>query len=69
MLRENGVILIIKDDCIPFNPKELYEITKPDSEDPLANIGIRMVFGLAEEVDYQNLLGLNVLTVRLTDIC
>ena len=69
VLRENGVILIIKDDCIPFNPKELYEITKPDSEDPLANIGIRMVFGLAEEVDYQNLLGLNALTVRLTDIC
>ena len=69
VLRENGVILVIKDDCIPFNPKEWYEITKPDAEDPLANIGIRMVLGLAEEVDYQNLLGLNVLTIRLTDIC
>ena len=65
MLQEDDVVLRIKDDCIPFNPKEWLEITTPDSGDPLANIGIRMVLGLAEEVEYQNLLGLNVLTVRL----
>ena len=65
MLQENSVVLRIKDDCIPFNPKEWLEITRPDSDDPLANIGIRIALGLAEEVEYQNLLGLNVLTVRL----
>ena len=69
VLREGGTVLNIKDDCVPFNPKEWYEITRPDSDDPLANTGIRMVLGLAEEVEYQNLLGLNVLTVRLTDLC
>ena len=69
VLRESGVILTIKDDCIPFNPKEWYEITRPDSDDLLANIGIRMVLGLAEEVNYQNLLGLNVLMIQLKDIC
>ena len=69
VFRESGVSLIIKDDCIPFNPKEWVEITSPDSDDPLANIGIRMVLSLAEEVEYQNMLGLNVLTVRLTDLC
>ena len=60
-----SVLLRIKDDCIPFNPKEWYEMTA--SDDPLAGIGIRLVFRLAEEVNYQNLLGLNVLTVRLKD--
>ena len=35
--------------------------------DPFANIGIRLVYGLADEVIYQNLLGLNVLTIRLSD--
>ncbi len=68
VLQGGGVILTIKDDCIPFNPKEWYEITKPDPDDPMANIGIRMVLGLAEEVEYQNLLGLNVLKIRLADI-
>lgn len=68
MLRGSVVFLTIKDDCIPFNPKEWYEITRSDSDDPLANIGIRMVLGLAEEVEYQNLLGLNVLKIRLTDV-
>ena len=69
VLRDGGVILIIKDDCIPFNPKEWYEITRPDSDDLLANLGIRTVLGLAEEVNYQNLLGLNVLMIQLKDIC
>ncbi len=32
-------------------------------DDPSRNIGIRMVMRLADEVSYQNLLGLNVLTV------
>lgn len=67
VLQGSGVVLRIKDDCIPFNPREWYEMTGSDSDDPLANIGIRMVFGLAEDVQYQNLLGLNVLTVRLKD--
>lgn len=69
VLQGSWVILTIKDDCIPFNPKEWYEITRSDSDDPLANIGIRIVLSLAEEVEYQNLLGLNVLKVRLTDVC
>ena len=36
-------------------------------EDPFKNIGIRMIYRLADEVTYQNLLGLNVLSIRLTD--
>ena len=35
------------------------------SKDPCTNIGIRLVYGLADKVDYQNLLGLNVLTIKM----
>ena len=58
-----NIVLRIKDDCRPFNPVERARLAS--GEDPVAHIGIRMVFRLAEEVDYQNLLGLNVLTIRL----
>ena len=62
VIQNGGAVLRIKDDCIPFDPKERYEMTVPD--DPASNIGIRLVYALADEVEYQNLLGLNVLTIR-----
>ena len=65
ILKEKTVILRIKDDCIPFNPQQWYEITSP-SGDPAKNIGIRLVFGIAGHIEYQNMLGLNVLTIVLT---
>lgn len=34
--------------------------------DPFKNIGIRLVYGLADEVEYQNMLGLNVLTIQIS---
>lgn len=62
---KSGIILRIKDDCIPFNPQEWMDMVKPD--DITRNIGIRMVYRLAEDVSYQNLLGLNVLTIVLSN--
>ena len=64
-IRNDGVVLRIKDNCIPFNPKEWYEMASA-GEDPFSNVGIRLVYAIAEEIDYQNLLGLNVLTIRLS---
>lgn len=58
-----NVILRIKDDCIPFDPNERKSLF--DAEDPVKNVGIRMVFRMASQVDYQYLVGLNVLTVRI----
>ena len=58
-----GILLRIKDDCPPFNPLEWMEMVAP--QDPFRNIGIRMVHRLARDVSYQNLLGLNVLTIVL----
>lgn len=60
-----GILLRIKDDCPPFNPGEWMDLVQP--RDPAGNIGIRMVYRLAQEVNYQNLLGLNVLTILLAD--
>ena len=57
------VILRVKDDCAPFNPQERAELL--DTQDMTRNIGLRMVMRIAKSMDYQNLLGLNVLTMRV----
>ena len=57
------LILRIKDDCIPFDPSERRKILDP--EDVTRNIGIRMVFSLARDIRYQNILGMNALTILL----
>ena len=61
--KDHDVILRIKDDCVPFDPHERMDIAA--SDDPVKNIGIRLVFRTAKDVQYQNILGLNVLTVRI----
>ena len=61
--KDGDVILRIKDDCVPFDPSDRQRMA--DAEDKTKNIGIRMVFRMASEVRYQNILGLNVLTVRI----
>lgn len=61
--KDGSVILRIKDDCIPFDPAERKEIADPD--DAAKNIGIRMVYRMAKDIQYQNILGLNVLTIRI----
>ena len=33
--------------------------------DPMKNIGIRMVYKIARDIQYQNVLGLNVLTLKI----
>ena len=61
--KENEVVLRIKDDCTPFDPVDMAE--HMNSEDVTKNIGIRLVKKLADSINYQNMLGLNVLTVIL----
>ena len=61
--KKSGVLLRIKDDCKPFDPGEWKKVTAPS--DPASNIGIRLVFQIAESVEYQSVLGLNVLSIRI----
>ncbi len=58
-----GLILRIRDDCVPFDPATRKDMLNP--EDPCKNIGIRMVYRMAKDIRYQNILGLNVLTIKL----
>ena len=61
--KDSDVILRIKDDCVPFDPSERQQLAEGD--DITKNIGIRMVFRIARDVQYRNILGLNVLTIRI----
>ena len=61
--KDDDIILRIKDDCVPFDPHERQNIAEND--DITKNIGIRMIFKMAEDIQYQNMLGLNVLTIRI----
>ena len=58
---EDELVIRLSDNCIPFNPKERAEIFNP--EDITKNIGVRMVGRIAKSMQYQNMLGLNVLTM------
>ena len=61
--REDDVILRIRDDCLPFNPADRAKLLDP--EDSTHNIGLRITFRIAKKVEYQNLLGCNVLTIHI----
>lgn len=61
VLKENELLIRLKDDCKRFNPKEVKELFDP--EDILHNIGIRMISRMAQSMNYQNSFGLNVLTI------
>ncbi len=61
--KDDDVILRLKDDCVPFDPGERQKLAGDD--DGMKNIGIRMVFRIAKDIQYQNILGMNVLTIRI----
>ncbi len=61
--KDGGLILRLKDDCVPFDPAHRRALADP--EDKTRNIGIRIVYSIASDIQYQNILGLNVLTIRI----
>ena len=60
---EDGWIIRFRDNCGAFDPVEWVRMHRAD--DPAANIGIRMVCGMAKEVRYLNTMDLNVMTLRI----
>ena len=54
----DSIFATVKDDCMPFNPKQFYELY--DKSDPAKNVGLRIVFGFCKEVQYKSMFGLNV---------
>ena len=63
--RDGDIMLRMKDDCVPFDPKTIADIVTDETS--FDNIGIRMVYGIADDVTYQNLLGLNALTITIKE--
>ena len=63
VVKDDDVILRIKDNCVPFDPA--YRLKMSSDDDPSKNIGIKMVFKISKDVQYRNILGLNVLTIRI----
>ena len=59
----NELILRIRDNCVAFDPSEYSSVL--ESEDKAKYVGIRLVYQVAGSVSYQNLLGMNVLTIRI----
>lgn len=63
MLEEGDIILRIRDDCRYFNMKERYELLK--SREKFSGIGIKLVYGIAKDITYVNLLNTNTLIIRV----
>ena len=61
--KEDEIILQIRDNCSAFNPSEHARLMEPGETGK--NVGIRLVYRIAKDVRYQNLLGMNVLTIRI----
>jgi anti-sigma regulatory factor (Ser/Thr protein kinase) len=59
----DDIILRLRDDCRPFDPVTMNRIAEGD--DSGANIGLKMIFGILKDVEYQNILGMNVLTMKI----
>ena len=60
---KDGWILRFRDNCKLFDPTEWIKLH--NSDDPTANIGIRMVCGMAKETNYLSTMELNNLTIKL----
>ena len=56
-----NMVIRLRDDCRPFDPKERIGLIYP--EDPVKNIGIRMIAGLCQDIRYQELFKMNVTTI------
>ena len=64
ILKQDEIIVRMRDDCERFDPRTLEHIFNP--EDPFANIGIKMVDNMAKDLSYINALKLNNLIIKLT---
>ena len=63
IIKSAQVIIRLRDDCRPFDPKKQAELFNP--EDPASHIGIRLVRKMATEFDYVNVLKLNNLLIKI----
>ncbi len=59
----DDVLLRLRDNCVPFDPHSKLQMHEGD--DPVRNVGIKLVSRIAKEMNYQTTYGMNVLNIRL----
>ena len=62
VVHEDTLFLRLRDDCRRFDLVERYKMINP--EDPTKNIGLRIIFKKADEVDYSSALNMNNVCVK-----
>lgn len=62
--KDQDVILRIRDDCVSFDPAERTQAAN-GADDPAKNVGIKLVYGMAKNVNWQSIFGMNVLTIKI----
>lgn len=62
LYQNDTLTLRIRDNCTQFDPKEYLKLGR---KDPMEHVGIRLVNGLADSVQYQNVFGMNMLTIKV----
>lgn len=63
LVAKNRLFICVRDDCRAFDPKLRLEQFEP--EDVTKNIGIRMIAGMARQMNYQCPAGINTLQIWL----
>ncbi|MDO4731145.1 MAG: MATE family efflux transporter [Clostridia bacterium] len=61
--KDDTVILRLKDNCKPFDYTKIRDLMNP--QDPAAHIGIRVLRHIVQEANYQKILGMNTLTLKI----
>lgn len=61
--KDDNMILRIRDNCKAFSPKKWMEIHQMD--DPASNIGIRMTYAIAKDVNYIYVMDMNTLIIKI----
>ena len=65
LVKDDELILRIRDDCRPFNLPEQYELSRKDQDDPGKNAGIRMVMQSCRDIQYLSTMSTNNLIIHI----
>ena len=65
LIKEERIILRLRDDCQKFDLKEKTKKWAFDEAHPEKNIGIRMIMGMANDIAYTNTMGTNNLIITI----
>ena len=62
---QDQLVLRIRDNCKPFDPKKWLEMHQQSEEDTVSNYGIRMTMQMMQDIQYMSTLKLNNLLIKM----